>query len=129
MVTDTRKRSSRPPGQPSYWLVANNRETDHWLCWPERSSFEAAVTDARRVAWEVDPVEFRTLPGDDDVTLFIDRCYPYDLASEAFVWSWTWGELMPPAHERVAASADVRWRGTAMIVAPPASRRRERDRC
>ena len=101
MVTGTRKRSSRPPGQPIYWLVANNRETDHWLCWPERGSLEATVKDACRVASEVDPVEFRTLLGDDEVTFFIDRCYPYDPGSEAFVWSWTWGEPMPSANESI----------------------------
>ena len=55
----------------------------------------SAIEDARRAVREVDAIEFRTLLGDDEVTFFVDRCYPHQPDTEAFVWSWTWGKPWP----------------------------------
>jgi hypothetical protein len=52
------------------------------------------IDDVHRVMLEIDPGEFRALLGDDEVTFRVDRSY--DLASEEFVWSWTWDESGPP---------------------------------
>jgi hypothetical protein len=46
--------------------------------------------------------EFRALLGDDEVTFRVDRSY--DLASEEFVWSWTWDESGPPDAGSVPAA-------------------------
>jgi hypothetical protein len=96
MASDARERALTASGEPTYWLLATNRDTEHWVCWPERASLSAAVDDARRVAREVDLPEFRQLLGDDQITFLVAEHDPRRLEGEEFVWSWIWGEPMPP---------------------------------
>jgi hypothetical protein len=75
--------------------VATNRETEHYVAWPERDSCEEAVVDVRDACEAIPPPEFTRLKGTDEVALFVDSSYPRTGPSEV-VWWWTWQPGGPP---------------------------------
>ncbi len=81
-------------GDAAYWVVATNRDTEHYVCWPPRDSLEAAASDVQAACDNIPPKEFARLKKDDDVTFLIARARPY--ATEAFVWAWRWDPAGPP---------------------------------
>ena len=81
-------------GGAAYWVVATNRDTEHYVCWPVRDSLEAAISDVRATCENIPPDEFERLKKDDEVTFLIARAYPH--ARETFVWAWRWDPAGPP---------------------------------
>jgi hypothetical protein len=100
-----KQQSSNQSGRRTYWPVATNRDTDHWIVWPwpERTSLSHAIEDVHRMLRKIDPEELRALVGDDEVTFLVDSCYPNDLASSEFVWSCTWSGSAGPNFASAAA--------------------------
>jgi hypothetical protein len=82
-----------------YWAVATNRESEHYVLWPERGSCEAAIADIREACEAIPAREFARLKGNDEVTFCVDSSYPYT-ASDKIVWSWTWKPSGPPPSSR-----------------------------
>jgi hypothetical protein len=90
-----RKCRAAHAGKASYWVVATNRETEHYIAWPERESLAEAIGDVHAACKDITPASFTTLLGHDEVTFFIDRAGA-DSRRSQFVWAWRWDADGPP---------------------------------
>jgi hypothetical protein len=80
-------------GRKSFWVVAHNESTDHYICGPERPSCDCAVEDVRFMCDWVGSRVFGRLTRHDSVTFHIYQWAPDDPEGhDRFVWSWLWDE-------------------------------------
>jgi hypothetical protein len=88
-----RKCGSAHASRASFWVVAHNALTDHYVCGPERRSLSSAVADVQFMCQWVGPRDFARLTKDDSVTFYIERWPQDENDDEDFVGSWGMGGI------------------------------------